>query len=267
MCSKTKTDYNDTMKSIQTGEQSFRKLIERGSVYVDKTRYIRMLLDWEDTFYFAARPRRFGKSLFCSTLEEFFKGNKELFEGLYIYDKHDFEPYPVMHFNFANISSVTYERFLNSFIKAIVSEAAENGVDIKPCDDPAELFQKALAGIYEKTGKHVVIIIDEYDNNITSNLNNWELAEKIRRDISDFYKRIKNNSQYIHFFFLTGVVRLSHISIFSEMNNLTDLSMSKDFAGAFGYTDEELDEYFGEGIDEYLEANPGKYESRKSFRI
>ena len=261
-----KNIYTEDMKEITTSSSILKELITYDMVYVDKTSYIwRMVRNPARNFYFISRPRRFGKSLFCDTLKNVFEGNKELFRGLYIYDKHDFEPYPVLSFNFANVSSATFGNFMDSITKAVRKEAERNGVDIELSDNPAEMLQEALIGIYEKTGKGSVIIIDEYDNNLTSTIGE-AFADDIRKVLNDFYKRIKNNSQYIRFCFITGVVKLSNLSIFSAMNNLVDLSMDKEFAGAFGYTDEELDEYFGDGIDEYLEANPGVYESREEFR-
>ena len=261
-----KNIYTEDMKEITTSSSILKELITYDMVYVDKTSYIwRMVKNPARNFYFISRPRRFGKSLFCDTLKNVFEGNKELFRGLYIYDKHDFEPYPVLSFNFANVSSATFGNFMDSITKAVRKEAERNGVDIELSDNPAEMLQDALIGIYEKTGKGSVIIIDEYDNNLTSTIGE-AFADDIRKVLNDFYKRIKNNSQYIRFCFITGVVKLSNLSIFSAMNNLVDLSMDKEFSGAFGYTDEELDEYFGEGIDEYLEANPGVYESREEFR-
>ena len=261
-----KNIYTEDMKEITTSSSILKELITYDMVYVDKTSYIwRMVRNPARNFYFISRPRRFGKSLFCDTLKNVFEGNKELFRGLYIYDKHDFEPYPVLSFNFANVSSATFGNFMDSITKAVRKEAERNGVDIELSDNPAEMLQEALIGIYEKTGKGSVIIIDEYDNNLTSTIGE-AFAEDIRKVLNDFYKRIKNNSQYIRFCFITGVVKLSNLSIFSAMNNLVDLSMDKEFSGAFGYTDEELDEYFGEGIDEYLEANPRVYESREEFR-
>ena len=261
-----KNIYTEDMKEITTSSSILKELITYDMVYVDKTSYIwRMVKNPARNFYFISRPRRFGKSLFCDTLKNVFEGNKELFRGLYIYDKHDFEPYPVLSFNFANVSSATFGNFMDSITKAVRKEAERNGVDIELSDNPAEMLQEALIGIYEKTGKGSVIIIDEYDNNLTSTIGE-AFADDIRKVLNDFYKRIKNNSQYIRFCFITGVVKLSNLSIFSAMNNLVDLSMDKEFAGAFGYTDEELDEYFGDGIDEYLEANPGVYESREEFR-
>ena len=261
-----KNIYTEGMKEITTSSSILKELITYDMVYVDKTSYIwRMVKNPARNFYFISRPRRFGKSLFCDTLKNVFEGNKELFRGLYIFDKHDFEPYPVLSFNFANVSSATFGNFMDSITKAVRKEAERNGVDIELSDNPAEMLQEALIGIYEKTGKGSVIIIDEYDNNLTSTIGE-AFADDIRKVLNDFYKRIKNNSQYIRFCFITGVVKLSNLSIFSAMNNLVDLSMDKEFAGAFGYTDEELDKYFGEGIDEYIEANPGVYESREEFR-
>ena len=180
-----KTVYNDDMKQSQTGIPEFRNLIEEDFVYVDKTGYIAKLLQMRRRYYFISRPRRFGKSLFCDTLRNVFAGNKELFRGLYIYDKHDFEPYPVLSFNFANVSSATFGNFMDSITKAVRKEAERNGVDIELSDNPAEMLQEALIGIYEKTGKGSVIIIDEYDNNLTSTIGE-AFAEDIRKVLTDF---------------------------------------------------------------------------------
>ena len=192
-----KNIYTEDMKEITTSSSILKELITYDMVYVDKTSYIwRMVRNPARNFYFISRPRRFGKSLFCDTLKNVFEGNKELFRGLYIYDKHDFEPYPVLSFNFANVSSATFGNFMDSITKAVRKEAERNGVDIELSDNPAEMLQEALIGIYEKTGKGSVIIIDEYDNNLTSTIGE-AFAEDIRKVLNDFYKRIKNNSQYI----------------------------------------------------------------------
>ena len=262
--------YTDDMKDLVLSRQDFASFRKKNRLYVDKTEYAYRLAKEKEGFYFISRPRRFGKSLFCSMLEALFEGRKELFEGLYIAEKtdYDFEKLPVLSFNLAKVSSSTFGRFISSLTKAVYSEAARNGVEIEETDDPAQMLQDALSGIFNKTGKKVVIIIDEYDNNITENIEekDRDTAEEMRKVLNDFFKMIKNSSEYISFCFITGVVKLSHLSIFSAMNNLVDLTMDEDFAVAFGYTDEEFDEYFSEGIDEYLEANPGKYESRAEFR-
>ena len=261
------TLYNEDMKGITTDNSSFELFRKYDALYVDKTEFIcRLLSVWPKRFFFISRPRRFGKSLFCDTLRNVFEGNKELFRGLYIYDKHDFEPYPVLSFNFAGQSISSIERFTERIAWNIKRYGKAYGVDMVG-DDPAFLLEQLLIGIAENTGKKAVIIIDEYDSPITTAIiEKKPFVDEIRSILNSFYSTIKNSSQYIHFFFMTGVVKLSNLSIFSAMNNLVDLSMKEEFAGAFGYTDEELDEYFGEGIDEYLEANPGKYKSREEFR-
>ena len=259
--------YNEDMKGITTDNSSFELFRKYDALYVDKTEFIcRLLSVWPKRFFFISRPRRFGKSLFCDTLRNVFEGNKELFRGLYIYDKHDFEPYPVLSFNFAGQSISSIERFTERIAWNIKRYGKIYGVDMVG-DDPAFLLEQLLIGIAENTGKKAVIIIDEYDSPITTAIiEKKPFVDEIRSILNSFYSTIKNSNQYIHFFFMTGVVKLSNLSIFSAMNNLVDLSMKEEFAGAFGYTDEELDEYFGEGIDEYLEANPGKYKSREEFR-
>ena len=259
--------YNEDMKGITTDNSSFELFRKYDALYVDKTEFIcRLLSVWPKRFFFISRPRRFGKSLFCDTLRNVFEGNRELFRGLYIYDKHDFEPYPVLSFNFAGQSISSIERFTERIAWNIKRYGKAYGVDMVG-DDPAFLLEQLLIGIAENTGKKAVIIIDEYDSPITTAIiEKKPFVDEIRSILNSFYSTIKNSSQYIHFFFMTGVVKLSNLSIFSAMNNLVDLSMKEEFAGAFGYTDEELDEYFGEGIDEYLEANPGKYKSREEFR-
>ena len=172
----------------------------------------------------------------------------------------------MLSFNFAGQSISSIERFTERIAWNIKRYGKAYGVDMIG-DDPAFLLEQLLIGIAENTGKKAVIIIDEYDSPITTAIiEKKPFVDEIRSILNSFYSTIKNSSQYIHFFFMTGVVKLSNLSIFSAMNNLVDLSMKEEFAGAFGYTDEELDEYFGEGIDEYLEANPGKYKSREEFR-
>ena len=261
------TLYNEDMKGITTDNSSFELFRKYDALYVDKTEFIcRLLSVWPKRFFFISRPRRFGKSLFCDTLRNVFEGNKELFRGLYIYDKYDFEPYPVLSFNFAGQSISSIERFTERIAWNIKRYGKAYGVDMVG-DDPAFLLEQLLIGIAENTGKKAVIIIDEYDTPITTAIiEKKPFVDEIRSILNSFYSTIKNSNQYIHFFFMTGVVKLSNLSIFSAMNNLVDLSMKEEFAGAFGYTDEELDEYFGEGIDEYLEANHGKYKSREEFR-
>ena len=261
------TLYNEDMKGIATDNASFEFFRKNDVLYVDKTEFIyKLLCAWPRRFFFVSRPRRFGKSLFCNTLESLFKGDKELFKGLYIYDKYDFKPYPVLRFDFSGMPMITLDGFLSSFRNQIRNAVKQFGITVSDADDPVTAFENAINEIHEKYGE-MVIIIDEYDDPlITATLAKKAFVDDIREVFNSFYKTIKKNTWKFRFFFMTGVVKLSNLSIFSAMNNLIDLSMDKEFAGAFGYTYEELDEYFGEGIDEYLEANPGKYKSREEFR-
>ena len=262
------TLYNDDMKGIATDNASFEFFRKNDVLYVDKTEFIyKLLCAWPRRFFFISRPRRFGKSLFCNTLESLFKGDKELFKGLYIYDKYDFKPYPVLHFDFSGgMTMLTLDGFLASFRNQIRNAVKQFDITVSDTDDPVTAFENAINEIHEKYGE-MVIIIDEYDDPlITVTLGKKAFVDDIREVFNSFYKTIKKNTWKLRFFFMTGVAKLSNLSIFSAMNNLVDLSMDKEFAGAFGYTDEELDEYFREGIDEYLEANPEKYKSREEFR-
>ena len=261
------TLYNEDMKGITTDNASFEFFRKNDVLYVDKTEFIyKLLCAWPRRFFFVSRPRRFGKSLFCNTLESLFKGKKELFKGLYIYDKYDFKPYPVLHFDFNNMDADSIEDFIKGLKGKILLQAEKVGIDIDSSYGPTMMFEMLIEKLYRRDGE-IVIIQDEYDAPLTSAaIGDPEMSEGVRKALNSFYATIKNKAGMIRFCFITGVVKLSNLSIFSAMNNLVDLSMDKEFSGAFGYTDEELDEYFGEGIDEYLEANPGVYESREEFR-
>ena len=250
-------NYNDGVKGISTDRFSLEYFITNDLLYVDKTMYAYELISSADkNFFFVSRPRRFGKSLFCSTLHSIFDGKRDLFNGLYIAEKTDysFEKYPVIHLDFSKMSLLSEQAALNALQKRILGAAEDNGISIER-DSPSEMLDDLIMKATRATGKQVVIIIDEFDSPFTSKIS-WkpELIEYIRAD-----------SAYIRFFFMTGCVRLSNLSIFSAMNNLYDISMDRRFAGAFGYTEKELEDNFGEGMDEYLEANPGIYGSKDEF--
>ena len=260
-------NYTDSMKGIITDRFSFEYFITNDFLYVDKTMYAYELVESDKNFFFVSRPRRFGKSLFCSTLHAIFDGRRDLFKGLYIAEKTDypFEKYPVIHLDFSKMSLLSEQAALNALQKRILGAAEDNGISIER-DSPSEMLDDLIMKATRATGKQVVIIIDEFDSPFTSKIS-WkpELIEYIRELFNEFYKSIKADSAYIRFFFMTGCVRLSNLSIFSAMNNLYDISMDRRFAGAFGYTEKELEDNFGEGMDEYLEANPGIYGSKEEF--
>ena len=258
-------NYNDYMKEILTDQAQFESFRNADVLYADKTMYAYRLAISKRRFFFISRPRRFGKSLFCSMLHSLFEGKKELFKGLYIAEKtdYDFESFPVIHLNFATMSIATPELFVESFKNILEITAMQYGLDIQ-APDPAMMLVKMLPAITRKTGKRAVVIIDEYDHPMTGSIGkDAEHISRIRDTLNDFYSCIKNSSEYIRLLFITGVVRLANLSIFSAMNNLVDISMNPVFAAAFGYTETEFLEYFGEGIDEHMEIS--KDEDRESF--
>ena len=171
-----------------------------------------------------------------------------------------FEKYPVLHFNFSLLDTTTYENFLLGFKNMIRGLAHENGVDVKD-STPTYMLQEFL----DKSEKQSVIIIDEFDSPIIDSLDDREKLERIRKAFSNFYNTIKNKSSKIRFLFIAGVTKLSNMSIFSKMNNLTDVSMRAEYASAFGYTDEELEGSFKEYIDDYLSSGGCPYEERNEL--
>ena len=249
------------MKSLPTGMQYFKEIIENNYLYVDKTKYIHKIAS-TGKFYFLSRPRRFGKTLLVNTLEELFKGNKELFEGLYIQDKWNFEKnYPIIKIDFGDISHDTSSNLKLSLIKFLKDTAANENIKLEDIDLIPDKFSELIKKLHDKKGKQVVILIDEYDKPIIKHLDDIELAESNRDILSSFYQVLKANDKYLRFVFLTGVSKLGEIgdfaesanlrfakfsktSIFSELNNLSDLTVDPNFAKICGHTQEELEKYF-----------------------
>ena len=250
------------MKKITVDRSSFEDLRTMDCIYVDKTRYIHNLVkDQSSSYYFISRPRRYGKSLMCSTLHSLFEGKRELFKGLYI-DSTDysFEKYPVLHFDMSAFSHTSYETFINDFQIALMKVARENGMTVEK-SEPSTM----LNAILEQVEKKAVIIVDEYDTPIIHTYKVIEKAERIRDALSQFYSVVKSRRDKIRFFFITGITKFSNMSIFSQMNNLIDLTFDKNYAAAFGYTEEELESNFSEYIDEYMARDDREYEKREDF--
>ena len=242
-------------KRLGLDTSSFRKLREKDLVYVDKTKWIYMLIT-EGECYFLSRPRRFGKSLTISTLKELFYGNKELFKGLYIYDKWDFKEYPVLIFDFNEIENQA-PPILRENLKAILKDYFIANQLIYPESKSLALWIKHLIlGLYKKFNQKVVILIDEYDKPIIEHLGKGEEGLKIaiqNRDIlQDFFGVLKgaNVVDIIEFVFVTGVSRFSKVSIFSKWNNLQDITMRGEFADFLGYTEKEVSIYFKDYLDD-----------------
>ena len=239
------------MKSLPIGMQYFKEIIEKNYLYVDKTEYIHKIAS-TGKFYFLSHPRRFVKSLLVSVLEELFKGNKESFERLYIYDKWNWEnTYPIIKVDFGEISHDTSSNLKLSLNKFLKNTATNKNIDLEETDLIPDKFSELIKKLHDKTGKQVVVLIDEYDKPIIKHLNDIELAESNRDVLSSFYQVLKDNDKYLRFVFLTGVSKFSKTSLFSELNNLDDLTLNPNFAKICGHTQKELEKYFKEYIDEF----------------
>lgn len=233
-------------KPVQASTYTFRKIIEGGFLYVDKTPYLYNLVQPAAGVYFLARPRRFGKSLMISTLEEIFLGNKELFRGLWIYDSdYQWQPYPVIRIDFSRLQ-VTTDTELKAGIERYLHQIArQHQVTIGGGPYYAQ-FEDLILALAAKG--QVVILIDEYDKPLIDNLQNLPEALKIRDTLKGFYTLIKAMDQYLRFVFITGISKFSKVGVFSAMNNLDDLTMDPRFATALGITETELETDFAEHI-------------------
>lgn len=236
------------------GIQDFEDLQRNGYAYVDKTNFVYKLAD-EGKYYFLSRPRRFGKSLFLSTLEAYFQGKKELFKGLAIYDlETEWKKYPIFHIdlNTANFREKdSLYTVLNDYLTTW-----ENKYGTRESEATLALrFKGVIARAAEKEGCGVVILIDEYDKPILQTLRDPELQAEHRAQLKAFYSVLKTQDRYIKFAFLTGVTKFGKVSVFSDLNNLTDISMDHRYISICGMTEKELLTNFKEGIGELASAN------------
>ncbi|MDR2621173.1 MAG: ATP-binding protein [Dysgonamonadaceae bacterium] len=240
------------MKALPIGIQSFADLRNKGYLYVDKTENIHALITKGKTF-FLSRPRRFGKSLLISTMEEIFKGNKQLFEGLYIHDHWDWtQQFPVIRLDFGGLSLSSPEVLNHSLSDFVTSTATKQHVLLEKTQTP-DRFSELIEKLHISTGKQVVILIDEYDKPIIDNLMAPEIIDGNKRILHDFYQILKAADEHLHFIFLTGVSKFAGVSIFSGLNNLNDITLDERHASLCGYTQQELESYFTEYLDETAE--------------
>ncbi|MDE5996664.1 MAG: AAA family ATPase, partial [Muribaculaceae bacterium] len=205
------------------GDQDFKSLREGGYLYIDKTVYIKKILDGSK-YYFLARPRRFGKSLFLSTLRYFFEGRRELFKGLYIDSTDwDWEPYPVLHLDL-NRNKFEEKDILDGVLDSLFKgwEVKYGVTDI--AEQLSSRFENIIKAAHEKTGKQVVILVDEYDKPLVGNLNKADNFEHYRTKLASLYSNFKSSAEHIRLVFLTGVSRFSKLSVFSDLNNLNDIT-------------------------------------------
>ncbi len=241
------------MRKLPIGIQSFEKLRTDNFIYVDKTEYIYELTK-ENGYYFISRPRRFGKSLLVDTIKCLFEGKKELFEGLFIYDKWNWEEkYPVIRIDFS-LGRATNREELHNLIHLIIDRHCKEyqlSIDRISLD---YRLSELIIQLNEKYKNKVVVLVDEYDKPILDNIDKDNVLE-IRDALRDVYGILKPMDNYLKFVLLTGVSKFSKVSIFSGLNNLKDLTISEKYSAICGYKEEDLDKYFGEylnGVDREL---------------
>lgn len=235
------------------GIQNFEDLRRNGYKYVDKTNFVYKLTD-EGKYYFLSRPRRFGKSLFLSTLEAYFQGKKELFDGLAIYDlETEWKKYPIFHIDLNTANFREKDSLYNVLNDYLTGWEDKYGTRDSEVTLPLR-FKGVIARAAEKEGRGVVILIDEYDKPILQTLQTPELQAEHRAQLKAFYSVLKTQDRYIKFAFITGVTTFGKISVFNDLN-LMDISMDYRYVNICGTTEEELKSYFKEGISELASAN------------
>ncbi len=235
------------MKKLPIGIQTFQEIIKEAHTYVDKTPFAYRLIT-EGKYYFLSRPRRFGKSLFLDTLAEIFKGSRELFEGLYIHDRYDFKPYPVIRMSLGSGDFSVEESAKEEMVYLLKKNAKSLGVSCTGFENPKLCFRELIENTHEKYGQKVVILVDEYDKPILDNILDKEKARQARDLLKNVYSVIKDSDACIKFVFITGVSKFSKLSLFSGLNNLKDITLSREYAEICGYTHRDLETVFSEHL-------------------
>jgi hypothetical protein len=235
------------MGKIALDSADFEKIISENKIYVDKTKFLFKIIA-DNTYYFLSRPRRFGKSLFLDTLHTFFEGKKELFQGLYIYDKDwEWEEYPIIKLDFNEIENYNPEILYQRVDEEIENIGDDYNINLERNTAPSK-FNELVKKLSKKYKKGVVVLVDEYDKPIISHLGKKRL--NIAKDNQEFLKRffdnLKSLESYLKTVFITGVSKFTKVSIFSTLNNLIEIEKEPLFAEILGYTEEELNYYFGE---------------------
>ncbi len=237
-------------KKLPTGISSFVEIRSEPYYYVDKTQFVAKLVS-EGKYYFLSRPRRFGKSLFVDTLKQAFLGRKELFQGLYLEKNWDWSiRYPVIHISFGAGNILSEEDFLLRIRKILKKNYKTLEIDWEDSSDYRSSFEDLIEKAYEKYKTKVVVLIDEYDKPILDRIENKELSLTLREHLKNLYGVIKDADVYLKFVFITGVSKFSKVSLFSGLNQLRDITLSKEYSTICGYTQEELEEVFREELQD-----------------
>ena len=255
----------ENLRQVPIGIQSFKAMRDKtySYVYVDKSHFI-WQLQKRNSVYFLSRPRRFGKSLFLSMLKAYFQGEKELFNGLEIEkikkeNKSDWESYPVLYLDLSGKAYKEKEE-LNEVLNANIEKwKDEFGITLK-FEESEIAFSEIILAIYKKTGKQVVVLVDEYDQPLLSTINDEELNNYYRAILKGFYSVLKSSNEYLRFSFITGVTKFSSVTIFSGLNNLYDITLMDEYSEICGITEKEMLANFELEIKELAEKKQTTYE-------
>ena len=242
------------LKRLPIGVQTFEKLIEQNCLYIDKTAYIHKMINVSN-YVFLSRPRRFGKSLLVSTLQSYFEGKKELFKGLYIETvEKDWTEYPVLRFDLSGSKHMEKEQLENYLIYILQENEKKFGLK-SDHPDPNIRLNNLITQVYEKTGRQVVVLIDEYDAPLLDVVHEEEKLPMLRHIMRNFYSPLKACDPYLKFVFLTGITKFSQLSIFSELNNLKNISMDPQFAALCGISVDEVQEQMADYLADFAAAH------------
>ena len=241
------------IKRLPVGIQSFEKLREQDCLYIDKTAYIHEMIHLSN-YIFLSRPRRFGKSLLVSTIQSYFEGKKDLFKGLYI-DRVEKEwtEYPVLRFSLASAKHMGKEQ-LEDYLLYILAENEQRFGLTSERREPNIRLASLITRVYEKTGKQVVVLIDEYDAPLLDVVHEQEQLPLLRQVMRNFYSPLKDCDPYLRFVFITGITKFSQLSIFSELNNLKNISMDPHFVALCGISVDEVKAQMADYLEDFARA-------------
>ena len=243
------------LKLYPIGIQTFERIRKEDKLYIDKTEYIYRMSHTSGTYFFLGRPRRFGKSLLVSTMQSYFEGKKELFQGLAIEKlEKEWTEYPVLHFDMSLGKHMEKEQ-LEEFLGYRLQEEERRWGISSPSKGANNRLIDLVNTAYRESGRQVVVLIDEYDAPLLDVAHETEQLDVLRNVMRNFYSPLKGCERMLRFVFLTGITKFSQLSIFSELNNITNISMNDDYAGICGITKEELLENMSEDIDMLAKAN------------
>lgn len=242
------------LKLYPIGIQTFERIRKEDKLYIDKTEYIYRMAHTSGTYFFLGRPRRFGKSLLVTTMQSYFEGKKEFFKGLAIEKlEKEWTEYPVLHFDMSGGKHMDKEQ-LEEYLDYRLQEEEKKWGIMKPVKGANNRLIDLINTAYEKSGKQVVVLIDEYDAPMLDVVHEKEQLDMLRNMMRNFYSPLKYSEAKLRFVFLTGITKFSQVSIFSELNNIINISMSDEYAGICGITKEELLTQMSEDIDELAKS-------------